>query len=76
MEPDHSRRLSDSLILGFGLPVGERLRSGADIGDVGVDPAGTAGRPRPLGFFGAPGGLVFLLGDAGLLPLSFCDGGA
>src|SRR5436190_22241066 len=40
------------LFLGFNLPVSEGLRSGADIGDVGVDVAGTAARrPWTLGLF-------------------------
>jgi hypothetical protein len=81
--PDHGQsnerpteaRIEDRLdVVDIDLPVGERLRTWADPGDVGVDAVGCRCdgiAPRALG---AASRFVFLLRDARLFALALCNG--
>src|SRR3954468_20243083 len=61
--------------LGLDLPVGQRLGSGTDVGDVGIDACRKIGAfVGALGAIGETGRLVIALRNAGLLALSLVGG--
>jgi hypothetical protein len=60
-----------ALVVDPDLPVGERLGSGTDVGDVGVDAGGELGAIGRALALGEPGGLVIPLCDPRLLALPF-----
>lgn len=60
--------VSVSFLVGVDLPVRERLRAGADVGNVGIDPGRKIRAVGTLAALGDAGGLVVALRDPGLLP--------